>query len=42
MDAEIIAGFKYHYICLNVQNAVDRDELGDVNIYKFDQLTALK
>ena len=42
MDAGFIAAFKLHYRRLHLQNAVDRDERGDGNIYKVDQLTALK
>ena len=41
MDAGIIADFKRQCRCLHLQNAVDRDERGDVNIYKVDQLTDL-
>ena len=42
MDAGIIGTLKRHYRRLHLQNAVDRDERDDVNIYKVYQLTALK
>uniref|UniRef100_A0AAV1TDU0 HTH CENPB-type domain-containing protein n=1 Tax=Peronospora matthiolae TaxID=2874970 RepID=A0AAV1TDU0_9STRA len=42
MDAGIIAAFKRHYRRLHLQNALDRDERGETNLYKVDQLTAMR
>uniref|UniRef100_A0AAV1UP45 HTH CENPB-type domain-containing protein n=1 Tax=Peronospora matthiolae TaxID=2874970 RepID=A0AAV1UP45_9STRA len=42
MDAGIIAAFKRHYGRLHLQNAFDRDERGETNLYKVDQLTAMR
>ena len=42
MDAGIIAAFKRHYRRFHIQNAVDRDDRGEENIFKVDQLTAMK
>lgn len=41
MDAGIIAAFKRHYCWYHYQHALDRDEEGEQNIYKVDQLTAM-
>ncbi|CAG8764340.1 36892_t:CDS:2, partial [Racocetra persica] len=38
MDAGIIASFKLHYRYLQLQHAIDRDEDGEKDIYKVDQL----
>ena len=40
MDTRIIVAFKLQYRRLHLQNPVDPDERGDVNMYKVDQLTA--
>jgi hypothetical protein len=42
MDSGIIAAFKKRYRHRHMSNAVDRDENGEVNLYKVDQLTAMK
>ena len=42
MDAGIIAAFKRHYRKLHLQNAIDRDERGETELYKVDQLTAMR
>lgn len=42
MDALIIAAFKRHYRRFHLQNALDRDEKNEVNLYKVDQLTAMR
>uniref|UniRef100_A0AAV1T6V0 DDE-1 domain-containing protein n=1 Tax=Peronospora matthiolae TaxID=2874970 RepID=A0AAV1T6V0_9STRA len=42
IDAGIIAAFKRHYRRLHLQNALDRDERGETNLYKVDQLTAMR
>lgn len=42
MDAGIIAAFKRHYRRLHLQSALDRDEAGETNLYKVDQLTAMR
>jgi hypothetical protein len=41
MDAGIIASFKCRYRRLQLQHAVDRDEAGEHDIYKVDQLLAM-
>ncbi|CAG8842138.1 22459_t:CDS:1, partial [Racocetra persica] len=38
MDAGIIASFKLHYRHLQLQHAIDRDEAGERDVYKVDQL----
>jgi len=38
MDAGIIASFKLHYRHLQLQHAIDRDEDGEKDVYKVDQL----
>ena len=42
MDAGIIAAFKRHYRRLHLQNALDRDDTEAADLYKFDQLTAMR
>lgn len=42
MDAGVIAAFKRHYRRFHLQNAVDRDERGETNLYKVDLLTAMR
>ena len=42
MDAGIIDAMQRHYRCLHRQNDMDRNERGYFNVYKSDQLTALK
>ena len=42
MNAGIISAFKIYYRRFHLQSAVDRDERGDHNIYKIDQLTAMQ
>ena len=42
MDAGIISAFKRRYRRLHYQHAVDQDERGAQNIYKVDQLTAMR
>ncbi|CAG8691172.1 9196_t:CDS:2, partial [Racocetra persica] len=42
MDASIIASFKLHYHHLQLQHAIDRDEDRKKDIYKVDQLQAMK
>ena len=42
MDAGIIAAFKRRYRRYQLQDALDRDEQGDTDIYNVDQLTAMR
>ena len=42
MDAGIIAAFKRRYRRFHLQNSLDRDERNEANIYKVDQLTAMR
>lgn len=43
LDAGIIAAFKRHYRNYQLQNVIDREEIGlNKNIYKVDQLQAKK
>uniref|UniRef100_A0AAV1UQJ8 DDE-1 domain-containing protein n=1 Tax=Peronospora matthiolae TaxID=2874970 RepID=A0AAV1UQJ8_9STRA len=42
MDAGIIAAFKRHYRRLHLQNALDRYDAGAADLYKFDQVTAMR
>ncbi|CAG8802910.1 15378_t:CDS:2 [Cetraspora pellucida] len=42
MDAGIIASFKLYYRHIQLQQAIDRDEAGEKDIYKIDQLQAMK
>ena len=41
MDAGIIAAFKRRYRKFHLQNAIDREERGETELYKVDQLTAM-
>ena len=42
MDAGIIAAFKRRYRRFQLQDAIDRDEQQKADIYKVDQLIAIK
>lgn len=42
MDAGIIIAFKRHYQRLYIHRAVDIEEAGGTDLYKIDQLTAMK
>ncbi|CAG8835716.1 15503_t:CDS:2, partial [Racocetra persica] len=42
MDAGIIASFKTHYHRMQLQHALDFDEAGKRDIYKVDQLQAMR
>ncbi|CAG8711129.1 20757_t:CDS:2, partial [Cetraspora pellucida] len=42
MDARIITFFKLHYHHLQLQHAIDRDEAGENDIYKVDQLQGMR
>jgi len=42
MDAGIIACFKLHYRRMQLQHAIDLDEAEEDDIYKVDQLQAMK
>ena len=42
MEAGIIAAFKRNYRRLHLQNALNRDDAGAADIYKVDQLTAIR
>jgi hypothetical protein len=42
MDAGIIAAFKRRYRKLHLQSAIDREECGEAELYKVDQLTAMR
>ncbi|EDV20601.1 uncharacterized protein TRIADDRAFT_5525, partial [Trichoplax adhaerens] len=42
MECGIMTNFRKHYRCLQVTNALERDKDGDVDIYKVDQLSAMK
>uniref|UniRef100_A0AAV1UF97 DDE-1 domain-containing protein n=1 Tax=Peronospora matthiolae TaxID=2874970 RepID=A0AAV1UF97_9STRA len=42
MDTGIIATFKRHYRRLHLQNVLDRDDAGAADLYKVDQVTAMR
>ncbi|KAG5456709.1 MAG: hypothetical protein BJ554DRAFT_3470 [Olpidium bornovanus] len=42
MDAGIISVFKKRYRGFHLQNTLDRDERNELNLYKVDQLTAMR
>lgn len=42
MDGGIIRAFKAHYKRLFCKRAIDRDEAGEVDLYKIDQLQAMR
>lgn len=42
MDAGIIASFKLHYRRMQLQHAIDQDEARKSDIYKVDQLKAMR
>ena len=42
MDSGIITSFKLHYRRMQLQNAIDRDEAGERDIYKVDQLQGMR
>uniref|UniRef100_A0AAV1TX66 DDE-1 domain-containing protein n=1 Tax=Peronospora matthiolae TaxID=2874970 RepID=A0AAV1TX66_9STRA len=42
MDANIIAAFKHHHRRLHLQNDLDRDDAGAADLYKVDQVTAMR
>jgi hypothetical protein len=42
MNAGIISAFKRHYRHYHLQNALDRDERGKLDLYKVDQLPAIR
>lgn len=42
MDAKIIAAFKKRYKRFLAQNAVDREERGEANVYNVDQLAVMR
>uniref|UniRef100_A0AAV1UMG8 DDE-1 domain-containing protein n=1 Tax=Peronospora matthiolae TaxID=2874970 RepID=A0AAV1UMG8_9STRA len=42
MNAGIIAAFKRHYRRLHLHNALDRDDAGAADLYKVNQVTAMR